>query len=162
MSKYQVVVGRFEHVDVVGRFKDVPAKIDTGAYRSSIHASDIQIIEKNGKEVLKFSLLGHPVFTKRRTIETRAFNIRKVRNSNGHITTRYEIILKVRLGYKIFRTPFTLIDRANNIFPILIGRKALNKRFLVDPNLAGISRVELKLAAASVPIDEEDLEGVNA
>lgn len=162
MGKYQVIVGRFEHVDIVGKFKDIPAKIDTGAYRSSIHASDIEVVTINDKEVLKFTLLGHPVSSKRRTLETRAFNIRKVRNSNGHITTRYEVTLKVRLGYKIFRTPFTLIDRSSNIFPVLIGRKALNKRFIVDPNLAGMSRVELKLAAASVPIDEEDLEGVNA
>ncbi len=162
MGKYQVIVGRFEHVDIVGKFKDIPAKIDTGAYRSSIHASDIEVVKINAKEVLKFTLLGHPVSNKRRTLETRVFNIRKIRNSNGHITTRYEVTLKVRLGYKIFRTPFTLIDRSTNIFPILVGRKALNKRFLVDPNLAGMSRVELKLAAASVPIDEEDLEGVNA
>ncbi len=162
MGKYQVVVGRFEHVDVVGKFQSVPAKIDTGAYRSSIHASDIKVIEKNGKEILRFSLLGHPVFTKRRTLETRSFNVRKVRSSNGQISVRYEITLKIRLGYKIFLTPFTVVDRSNNIFPILVGRKALNKRFLVDPNLAGMNRVELKLAAASVPIDEEDLEGVNA
>ncbi len=162
MGKYQVIVGRFEHVDIVGKFKDVPAKIDTGAYRSSIHATNIEVLKLNGKDVLKFTLLGHPVANNHRTLETRSFNIRKVRSSNGQLTTRYEINLRVRLGYKIFSTPFTLIDRSNNIFPILIGRKALNKRFIVDPSLAGMSRVELKLAAASVPIDEEDLEGVNA
>ena len=162
MGKYQVVIGRFEHVDVVGKFKNVPAKIDTGAYRSSIHASDIKVVEKNGKKVLKFSLLGHPVFAKRRTLESRSFNVRKVRSSNGQISVRYEVTFKIRLGYKIFRTPFTVVDRSSNIFPVLVGRKALNKRFLVDSNIAGMSRVELKLAAASVPIDEEDLEGVNA
>lgn len=162
MSKYPVIIGRFEHIDLVGRLDAIPAKIDTGAFRSSIHATDIKMVEKNGKKILRFTLLGHPAHQKHRTIEVRAFKTRYVKSSNGHTSNRYEVNLKVRLGYKVFTTPFTLTDRASNIFPILIGRKALNKRFLVDPERTGVNRMELRLAVASVPFDEEDLEGVNA
>ncbi|MFO0971153.1 MAG: RimK/LysX family protein [Candidatus Saccharimonadales bacterium] len=162
MSKYPVVIGRFEHIDLVGILEAIPAKIDTGAYRSSIHATDIKVVEKNGKMVLRFTLLGHPAHQKHRTIEVRTYKTRQVKSSNGHISSRYEVNLKIRLGYKIFITPFTLSDRGSNIFPVLIGRKALNKRFLVDSDKTGVNRMELRLAAASVPFDEEDLEGVNA
>lgn len=161
MGKYQIIVGRFEHVDLINRLVGIPAKIDTGAFRSSIHATNIQVIEKNGHPTLRFVILGHPAYGKHRTIETRVFNTRHVRSSNGYSADRYEVKFKIRLGYKIFRTPFTLADRKDNVFPVLIGRKTLNKRYLVDPDKAGISRVELKTAAASVEVESEDMEGVN-
>lgn len=160
MSKYQVIIGRFEHIDLVNKLDTIPAKIDTGAYRSSIHVDSAELVEKAGKEYLRFTLLGHPVFTKKRTIETKSFQKRIVKSSSGHVQTRYEVKLKVRLGYKVFTTPFTLADRSNNVFPILIGRKALNERFLVDSSRAGLSRMELKLAAAKVELDEEDQEEI--
>ena len=158
MKKYPVIIGRFEHIDIIGKLEAIPAKIDTGAYRSSIHSSDVQIIKKGNKEILRFTLLGHPVFNRKRTLETRVFRKLKIKSSNGHISERYEVILKVRLGYKVFNTPFPLADRSQNVFPILIGRKAMNKRFLIDPERAGMSRIELKLAAAKVHLDEEDME----
>jgi len=162
MGKYQVIIGRFEHVDLVNKLDTVPAKIDTGAFRSSIHATGIQLIEKNNTPYLRFTLLGHPVYTKHRTLETRSYNKRVVRSSNGHASERYEVILKIRLGYKIFRTPFTLTDRSSNVFPILIGRKTLNKRYLVDSDKAGINREELKRALSNSETKQEDVEGVNA
>jgi hypothetical protein len=160
MKKYPVVIGRFEHIDVVGKLENIPAKIDTGAYRSSIHASDIQVVKKQYKEILRFTLLGHPVFRRKRTLETRTFRKLKIKSSNGHVSERYEIMLKVRLGYKVFTTPFTLASRDENVFPVLVGRKAMNKRFLVDPDRAGMSRIELKLAAVKVHVDEEDMESL--
>ena len=161
MSKYPVVIGRFEYVDLIDVLNHVPCKIDTGAYGSSIHASDINEVEVKGVKVLKFKLLGHPTHPDQIAHEARSFRVRQIKSSNGHVSTRYEISLKIRLGYKVFTTPFTLIDRSENVFPILIGRKALNERFLVDSSKTGVNRVELKLLAANASVDEEDLEGVN-
>lgn len=161
MSKYPVIVGRFEHVDLVNKLDAIPAKIDTGAYRSSIHASDVAIITKNNVKVLRFTLLGHPVFQKKRTLETRKFSQITVRSSNGHKSVRYEVTLKLRLGYKVFSTSFALSDRSDNVFPVLIGRKALRGRFLVDADKAGVSRLELILAKNQLSVSAEDMEGVN-
>lgn len=161
MSKYAVIIGRFEHVDIMEKAESVPAKIDTGAYRSAIHATDIEIIsDKKGAKVLRFNILGHPVYRQSMQMETKQFNIRKVRNSTGHTSDRYEITLRIKLGYKIFRASFTLVDRSNNVFPVLIGRKVLNKRFIVDTDKSGVNRKELKVAAEQVPGDLEYLEGV--
>jgi len=46
MAKYVTIIGRAEEIDIVGTALGIPAKVDTGAYRSSIHASDIKIVEK--------------------------------------------------------------------------------------------------------------------
>lgn len=161
MSKYPVIIGRFEHIDIIDMLNDIPVKIDTGAFRSSIHASDIRIVEKSGKQMLHCKLAGHPVFSKKRAFKTKSFGRRVVRSSNGQTSERYEITLKIRLGYKVFSTPFTLADRSENIFPILIGRKSLASRYLVDVSKTGINKPELKQAATMVDDDQQTIEGVN-
>lgn len=164
MSKHKVIIGRFEHVDIMNVLKDVPAKIDTGAHRSSIHAKNIKLVGKDGKSTLRFTLLGHDVYKKQKTLEVDKFRLMPVRSSNGHITERYEVQLRVKIGHKIFYSSFTLSDRSKNVFPILIGRKALRRRFLVDAEIAGVNRRELRKAIADLPIDEEDIdemEGIN-
>lgn len=163
MKKYPVVIGRFEHLDVVGRLDNIPAKIDTGAYRSAIHVSQMERITKNDKEYLRFTILGHPSFSRKRTLQTSSFKRVTVTSSSGHRVERYEVQLKIRLGYKVFRTSFTLADRIHNVFPILIGRKAIRNRFLVDAARSGVSRKELKNAANELIKrgDEEYIEELN-
>lgn len=160
MKKYPVVIGRFEHVDVVDKLDAVPAKIDTGAYRSAIHAYDIQLTKEKNKQYLKFTIGNHPSFGKKRTLKTSVFREIEVLSSSGHKTKRYEVNLKIRLGYKIFQTSFTLADRTHHVFPILIGRKAIRSRFLVDVTRSGVNRKELKAAARELIKrgDEEFLE----
>ena len=160
--KYQTIIGRFEHVNFVGFIDDVPAKIDTGAYRSSVHAESIEEIKlKSGLVKLKFTLLGHDSSRKKKVITVRSFRKRKIVSSSGHTQTRYEVKLRISLAGRVFTTPFTLADRSKTVFPVLIGRKALNSRYLVDPSKSAISRMELKLAINGIDLNEEDLEGVN-
>lgn len=162
MTKYQTIIGRFEHVSFPSALEDIPAKIDTGAYRSSVHVESIEELKlKNGQIKLKFKLLGHPSFPKSKTISVRAFQKRRITSSSGHSQNRYEVKFKISVAGKTFVTPFTLTDRSKTIFPVLIGRKALNGRFLVDPARSSISRMELKLKIAGLEIDGEDLEGIN-
>lgn len=144
MKKYPVVIGRFEHIDIVPHLEGIPAKIDTGAYRSAVHASEVSIVEKNGKERLRFTLGGHSSYKRKRTLYARSYQLIEVTSSSGHKIKRYEVLLKIRMGYKIFNTSFTLADRQHQAFPILVGRKALRNRFIVDVSRSGVSRQELK------------------
>lgn len=160
MSKYQTIIGRFEYLDVVDALHAIPAKIDTGAHRSSIHAKQIKEYTKDGKHMLKFTLLGHPAHTESYVITTSDFSQMVVKSSNGHEAMRYEVKLQIRLGYKNFSASFTLADRSQNVFPVLIGREALRKRFIVDPDRAGVTRSELKIALVKSH-SQEELEGVN-
>ncbi len=147
MAKYKTIIGRAELLDLPARLlTDIPAKTDTGAYLSSIHATNIrEVKKKNGKTVLKFNLLeGHGAYNYSREIEMPNFEKTKVENSFGEQQERYKVEFKVRIGGKVFRTPFTLADRSKKVFPILLGRTLLNKRFLVDTDIAHIDRKQLK------------------
>jgi hypothetical protein len=146
MSLYPVIIGRSELIDFPELLlTHVPAKADTGAYRSAIHAKNIAVTKKGGKDVLSFDLLlEHPTSTYARTIETSDFKKAMVENSFGVAEERYATKLKIKLGTKVFYTEFTLTDRSVKTYPILIGRKTLNKRFLVDSAKTHIDRTELK------------------
>jgi hypothetical protein len=156
---HKVIVGRSESmtfVDLEG-LEGVPAKTDTGAYRSAVHAKNIKLNKESG--VLSFDLLGgHSVCgAMQHHIETKDFTEVWVENSFGHREDRFEVKMKVKLGPKVFTARFSLADRSKKIYPILLGRKLLNNRFLVDPAASSLNRVELKQRyGIEFPKDEEE------
>jgi len=154
---HKVVIGRSEELSIIGPgISNIPAKSDTGAYRSAIHADKISV-DKNG--TLHFCLLGnHPVCgSMAKEMTTENFTRAKIDNSFGHGEWRYEVRLRIKLGPKIFTASFTLADRSKKIYPVLLGRKLLNGRFLVDSEESSLNRVELKQKYNVIfPIDEED------
>lgn len=154
---HKVVIGRAEVLSFPSaEVFDVPAKTDTGAYRNAIHATHVRVDEQG---VLHCVLLGdHPVCEKlAHEYQTDDFKQVVVANSFGHREDRYEIKLRVKLGPKVFTTSFTLADRSKKIYPILMGRKLLNGRFLVDTDETSLDRVELKQKYnIEFPLDEEE------
>ena len=160
MARFQVVIGRSEKLSIPEVVLNVPAKIDTGAFRSSIHCSSVKLVKKqDGTSVLKVKLLGHPVSPVVYDMEFTDFERVSVTNSFGKEEERYEIKLRVKLGPKLMTSSFTLADRSNNLFPVLIGRKLIKGRFFVDVARAGVDRLALKKEfGISTPIDAEDLE----
>lgn len=135
---------------------DIPAKVDTGAYGSAVHADRIRLSD-DGK-VLHYRLLGgHPVCGALATdMTTREFKQVLIENSFGNREERYEVRLKVKLGPKIFVASFSLADRTKKTYPILLGRKMLNDRFLVDTGYTQIDQTELKQEYGIIfPADEE-------
>jgi hypothetical protein len=155
---HKVVIGRSELLNFVElNLENVPAKTDTGAYRSAVHAKNIKL-DETGK-VLSFDLLGgHPICGAMHSqVTTRDFTIVTIENSFGHSQDRYEVKLKVKLGPKVFSARFTLADRSKKIYPILLGRKMLNSRFLIDTAESSLNRVELKQRyGIEFPNDEEE------
>lgn len=140
-------IGRAEKLDFIrlGIF-DIPAKVDSGAYRSAVHASNIKLI--NHGKTLRFNLLGqHAVFGKMaQTIETDNFKIVKIENSFGHTEERYEVRLKITMAGQEFTTSFSLANRQKKIYPVLLGRKLLNNRFIIDTSKTSVDRSKLKKA----------------
>lgn len=154
---HKVIIGRSEVLTFVGSEAiDIPAKTDTGAYRSAVHASNIVVRDD---DVLQFELLGgHPVCgSMAHVIETKQFQKVIVANSFGHEEERFEVKLKVKVGPKVFFAHFTLADRSKKIYPILLGRKLLNHRFLVDSAETSLNRTVLKRKyGIEFPRDEEE------
>lgn len=107
----------------------IPTKVDTGADGSSIWASEV--IEKDG--VLSFVFFGpQSSFYSGKSIETNDYSIVRVKNSFGEKEFRYRIKLSIKIAGKSYKTSFTLADRSRNRYPILLGKRFLKSRFLVD------------------------------
>jgi hypothetical protein len=66
--------------------------------------------------------------------------VRVVKSSNGQTQVRYRILTEILLYGKIYPIFLTLSDRKEMKFPVLIGRKFLTKRFLVDINRTNLSQ----------------------
>lgn len=103
----------------------IPAKIDTGAFHSAIHADQIKISDGQ----LHYRLLG------RYPASTTEYNTTQVASSFGDSETRYVVPLTITLGSKTLTCEFTLANRSKRTFPILIGRELLNGEFIVDPEI---------------------------
>ena len=107
----RAVVGFIESVTIHTKNKNLvlDARMDTGATKSSI---DITLARKLG--------VG-PVVAER-----------TVKNAHG-IATRKVVELNITLAGKKLTTKFTLADRTHMKFPVLIGRSALRRGFIIDP-----------------------------
>jgi hypothetical protein len=137
----KTIIGRIDKIDLPSmNVFDVEAKIDTGAYTSSIHCSDIMLIERDGKQVLSFHILDDqiPGLTQREFI-AETFLQKKIKNSFGQSEERFIIKTAIRVFGHTFETYFSLSNRDNLKYPILLGRKFLRKRFIVDVARKNIS-----------------------
>lgn len=131
------IIGSTEYVDVAG-IEKIPAKIDTGADSSSIWASNINM-EQDG--TLTFSLFNEksPFYTGE-ILKSTNYMVKTVRSSHGDEQIRYRVELPLVVNGQSFTTAFTLADRSRNNFPILIGRRTLDGRFLVDVSKSVVQR----------------------
>jgi len=128
------IIGRKEKISLPDLELDlVWAKVDTGAYTSSIHAEHIQVEEKDGRRTLKFQVLleGHKAFTGK-FVTFDQFKEKKVKNSFGHAELRYLIVTTIVIAGEKYQAEFTLSDRSSMKNAVLLGRKILKSRFLVD------------------------------
>lgn len=130
----KLTIGRTEYVSLPElNFFNIDAKIDTGAYSSSIHCDDIHL---NGDGTVHFKLLdkSHPDYCKQH-IKMPVHKIKSVKSSNG--TTEERIFVKtiIELNGKKYKAELSLTDRADMKYPMLIGRKFLKGHFIVDVSL---------------------------
>lgn len=130
----KLIIGRLEKIDFPEfSIFGLDAKIDTGAYTSSLHCHHIEPIEHNGEKWVQFNILDpdHPEYEEN-PFTCPVHKVRKVKSSNGQIQERYTIKRKSKFFGKIRTIELTLTDRSEMKFPVLIGRKFLTNKFLVD------------------------------
>lgn len=133
VSNEPIVIGRSEHLIIPDHHPEmtIPAKIDSGAYSSSIWASNMTEVD----DTLSFCLFapGSPHYTGTVfTVEKPHYSRMPVENSFGDVEVRYALQLSVRLHGKQVESMFTLTDRSKKIYPILVGRKLIRHGYVVD------------------------------
>ena len=141
----KIVIGRLDKADFpILELQNIEVKIDTGAFTSAIHCHNVEEIERNGKQAIRFYLLDptHPEYNNKELILYEP-NIKKIKSSNGSSEERYAIETEIILFGQIYKTEFTLADRTEMKYPVLLGRKLLSDIFLVDVSKSYLS-YELK------------------
>ncbi|MDT0642052.1 RimK/LysX family protein [Zunongwangia sp. F363] len=133
----KIVIGRFDKADFPAlKLHDIAIKIDTGAYTSSIHCENIE--EKDDKLHCTFLYEEHPLYNGKEFV-FEDFDIVFVRSSNGIIQKRYQVQSNIKLFGKVFKISLSLSSRQEMRYPVLIGRKFLTKKFIVDTELIDVS-----------------------
>ena len=113
--------------------RKVKAKIDTGARSSSLHVSDVQVVDRKGMNTVRFQV--HPMQRSTKgTIhcEAEIVEFRQVRSSTGHSQRRPVIITTIDVLGQAWPIELTLANRDEMGFRMLLGRESLRGRFLVD------------------------------
>lgn len=114
--------------------KRIKAKVDTGARTSSLHAINIEYIQKSGSTWVRFEV--HPLQRDTKTIvhaEAPLLEQRYVTNSGGKRTLRPVVETVVEICGLRLVAEITLISRDEMGFRMLLGRQAIRGHFLVHP-----------------------------
>jgi len=134
MSSPKTIIGRVELVDLPQfSLVELEAKIDTGADSSALHCTDIQIHDDN---TVSFCVLdsNHPNYVGQR-LRMSIFTCKRVKSSNGIAKKRAYIQTNALINGQIYPITLSLTDRSNMSKPILLGRRFLEGKFLVDVSL---------------------------
>ncbi|GAA4442234.1 RimK/LysX family protein [Pontibacter saemangeumensis] len=129
--------------------ENIEAKIDTGAYTSAIHCSDIhEETLPDGSRIIALDLLdpSHPQYNHKK-LEFKEYDLREIKSSFGEVQERYVIRTRIKFFNEEFEAEFSLSDRSDMKYPVLIGRKLLKNRFIVDvarKNLAHKFKIKQK------------------
>jgi hypothetical protein len=133
----KITIGRFDKADFPDlHLEDIAVKVDTGAYTSSIHCDDI--VEEKG--VLKCTFLDeeHPLYNGR-TYRFKDYDIVFVKSSNGIVQKRYQIQTTIILFGKTRKISLSLSARQEMRFPVLLGRKFITRKYIVDTEYYDLS-----------------------
>lgn len=133
-KKVKKVIGWREVVSLPKiKVKEIKVKVDTGAATSSLHAEDIIFVKRKGGRKVLFTV--YPEQKNKRTrirAEAEFVEMRHIRSSTGHLTERPVIRTMLKIGEDLYEIELTLVNRDIMGFRMLLGRKALKKKFLVD------------------------------
>lgn len=122
----------------------IKAKIDTGARTSALHTFSLETYTMAGQPMVRFGI--HPLQKRRDLVlycEAPVVDRRRVKDSGGHVETRYVIQTMAVLGDEHWPVELTLTNRDSMLFRMLLGRTALAGRFLIDPGSAYLSGKKL-------------------
>lgn len=117
----------------------VAAKVDSGAYLTTLHAENIHTESRDGSEVLVFELVANSRLQlaegTRKTVTVPVFTQELVRSSNGQAELRFSFKTSIVVQGKTLPVKLTLSDRSQLGWPMLLGRGVLRSHFLINVEL---------------------------
>lgn len=126
------VVGEVENILLTNENVILEARIDTGATTSSLHAKSIENFERNGDDWVRFTIV-NPETGEDMTLERqRVRRVRITQASADEYERRPVVNIHVTVGRIGQVAEFTLSNRSEMEFPMLIGRNVLRDVMVVD------------------------------
>jgi hypothetical protein len=123
--------------------KNVIAKIDTGANLASIDASDIKIVTRDKIKYVKFKVMKRNNTVRKTSAPLEGY--KRIKSSNGDVEKRPYIKTTLLMDGISKKIELTLTDRGPMDYTMLIGRKALGKRWDVNPSISFLTKSKGKL-----------------
>jgi len=142
---------------------DVPwikAKLDTGARTSALHAYDIEPFERDGAAWVRFRIRPWQESVEDEVVaQLPVHDRRRVRSSSGHVQNRYVVRMRITLLGREVTGEFTLSNRDQMGFRMLVGREVLRQGFAVDARrsfIGGRAPKPVRRRNRGRPVDARD------
>ena len=98
----------------------------------------LTFIQHSGVLKCKFLDDTHPNYNGKEFSFTN-YDVVYVRSSNGQVDVRYSIDSNIKIFNKVYKISLSLSSRDDMRYPVLIGRKFLTKKFIVDTEFSNLS-----------------------
>lgn len=112
-------VGWVESVSIMPGNRVLEAKLDTGADTSSLDARGIEVLQKDGEDWVSFRIGDSDRVEQHKVVRWVG-----IRGAGGR-EQRPVVSLSLCLGDKVYDEEFTLRDRSNMNYSVLLGRSTL-------------------------------------
>jgi hypothetical protein len=133
------------------------AKVDTGARSSAIYAIEMNKFRRKGRQMVRFKVpyqqTDHRVIVE---AEAEVIDERFVKSSSGHTELRPVIRTYIELVGVCWPIHLTLSNRGKMKFRMLLGREALQGRFMVDAEKSYVAGKPVKLKRAPFSKNGDD------
>lgn len=112
----------------------VKAKLDSGALTSSMHAENIERFRKNDEDWVRFTVKVRDVETDEvvsKEFERPVYRRSRIRGAGGE-DRRPVVKMQICIKDVIYEEQFSLRDRDNMLYPVLLGRRTLKQLGAID------------------------------
>ena len=140
----KTVYGWVEKAQLVPWGVTLKAKLDTGALTSSLHATDIEKFEKDDETWVRFTTRVEDQRTDEmveKKFKRPMYRELEVTGAGGS-DERPVVLLDVCMNDTIYEEQFSLRDRSDMIYPLLLGRRTISHLGLIDVSKSFLNEPE--------------------
>jgi hypothetical protein len=145
-SQELLILGWAETVYLVEPGLELKAKLDSGAETSSLDARIIKKFRQGGKRWIRFALSDPETGEEYVLVRERVRTIGVIQH-DGDTQLRPTVTMQLCIADRMLEVEFSLVDRSEFSYPLLLGRRALKSFALIDTGNTYLTQPRCKLPA---------------
>ncbi len=130
----RIITGWLEKIVLSPWQVKLTAKLDSGAKTSSLHAGNIQYFDRGERTWVRFDLPSSAKKKHQLTVEAPLLRQVKIKQHQLPPAIRPVVEIEFCIDGYFYKTQFTLADRRKFNYPVLLGRRFLKGKVLIDPS----------------------------